>query len=191
MTSRAGTYNVGRDHWDSVSGMARARRSPQPPSTPWYQCQAASTTRDAWVRPTWPGQPPFGPWVLPDGRDVAGLLADGHVDALPFPVTWRRFNGGQRWGDLLWTGGLPAKVASLRFLQVLESVGATGYCTFPVTVTDGRSRPVDGYRGLATVPGGDGVRALSGLQNFAFLVGQEVRDAIVDAGLVGVDLTEA
>lgn len=158
----------------------------------WYECVAQSATRDAWMVATGPGRPELGPWVLPDGRAVDDLIADGDVDQIPFDVCFEPSNYGKRYGDLLWTGGMAYKLASQRFVEVLESIAATGYKTFPVRLRDNKKNIIDGYVGFATLKEPDeedDIKPLNGAQMPWFLINQRVRDAIVEAGLERIAIT--
>jgi hypothetical protein len=90
-----------------------------------------------WAFPDFPGQPKFGPFTLPfvghglvDVRDYA---ASGHTEGLTFLPRYRQSNHGQKVGDLIWTGS-SAKLASLRFLGVLNDISASGYRRSPAEV---------------------------------------------------------
>lgn len=142
-------------------------------------------TRDMWVSPEWEGRPHFGPHLLPDGRDIVGLIADGDLDELPFPVSFRPFNSGKRLGDMLWAGGLATKLVSRRFVKVLEQIGATGYRTYEVTFTDRTRNPIDGYIGIAST-GSDpelDITHFAGFQNTGLFVKRHVLDALLAAGV--------
>ena len=99
-----------------------------------------------------PDRPDWGHWLLADGTDVDDLVAAGDLERLDFVPRFRRYGGGGQVGDLVWTGGSNAKIASRRFVDVLESIGATGYRTYPAEVVSGRGRPLGDFVGLAIDP---------------------------------------
>ena len=144
----------------------------------WYLLRAHDESGDVGVATEWEGKPPLGPWLLPDGRDIDELIADGRLDEVPFPVWFRRVGGGKRWGDLL-PGGA-CKIASVRLVGVLESIGATGYRTFPIDLRDRGGEPITGYVGFATTPwqGGTDIQPLLGWQNFTFWANARVVEAL-------------
>jgi hypothetical protein len=147
-------------------------------------------TRDMWVMPEWEGRPQFGPWQLPDGRDVTAVIADGSIDDVPFAVWFRPFNSGKRLGDLLWAGGLSTKLASRRFVDVLDQIGATGYRTYEVTFIDRKRNPIEGYLGIAST-GSDpalDVTHYKGFQNSGLHVKRHVLDALLAAGVDRFDV---
>ncbi|KGM14425.1 hypothetical protein [Cellulomonas bogoriensis] len=150
-----------------------------------FLVQARSAVRDVWIQPRWEGKPALGPWHSADGRDVVDLIAGGDLDQISFPVWFQAFGRGTRWGDMLWTGGLPCKVASTRFVAVLESIGATGWRTFEVDLRAKGGDPVPGYLGIATTGPGDDldVTHLFGFQNLALRVKRHVLEALLGAGV--------
>ena len=105
--------------------------------------------RYIWAFPDNPGQPEWGPHLLPDGTKVWDLVANGDTGRLPFTPRFRRRGGGPQIGDLLWTGTATMKVASRRFVDVLQSVHASGYRTFEIDLVGGRKRPMPGFVGFA------------------------------------------
>jgi hypothetical protein len=143
-----------------------------------------------WAVPEWEGKPAFGPYLLPDGRDITALIADGDIDDLPFPV-WFRRSRGTRHGDLLWAGGLSTKLASRRFVEVLDRIGATGYRTFEITVIDRKRTSIDGYIGIAST-GSDpelDITHYNGCQNTGLHVKRHVLDALITAGVDAFDVS--
>ncbi len=154
-------------------------------------------TRDMWVGPEWKGRPkpgtvppPLFPVRLPDGRAVIDVIADGDIDEVPFPVWFQPSNSGKRLGDLLWATGLSTKLASRRFVDVLEQIGATGYRTYEVTFVDRKRNPIDGYIGVAST-GSDpelDITHYMGFQNSGLYVKRHVLDALLAAGVDGFDV---
>ena len=115
-----------------------------------------------------------------------GAIAEGDLGSLDFVPRFRRSGGGSQVGDLLWTGGTAMKVASRRFVEVLRSVDAEGYRTFPVDLVDARGREMDGFVGLAIdLEAGPtaAVRTEHPWQSFRFLVTDALHDALHDAGV--------
>ena len=151
----------------------------------WSDLWAPYATRDIWMSYQWGGKADFGPYLLPDGRDITHLIGDGDLDQLPFPVWFKPFNSGKRLSDLLWTGGVGAKLASCRFVEVLNDIGASGWRAFEVPVLDRTGTPIEGYVGFATTGGGDDldVSHINGFQNFCFRVKPHVLDALLAAGV--------
>jgi hypothetical protein len=127
---------------------------------------------------------------MPDGADVYDLVADGEVERVGFTPRYVHGNRGRRVGDLLWTTG-SAKIASRRFIEVLESVGATGYRTFPVTVEYRDGSPIGDFVGLAVLDS-DPSRDLyftHGAQNFDFATSDRVVTALRNAGVTALSIT--
>jgi hypothetical protein len=126
---------------------------------------------------------------MPDGADVYDLVADGEVERVGFIPRYVHGNRGRRVGDLLWTTG-SAKIASRRFIEVLESVGATGYRTFPVTVEYRDGTSVGDFVGLAVLDS-DPSRDLyftHGAQNFDFATSDRVVAALRDADVTALSI---
>lgn len=170
--------------------MIRAVTDPSADITDRVVLSGRIATRDVWVTPEWEGRSRFGPWLLPDGRDVVALVAGGDIDDVPFPVWFRPSNSGRRLGDLLWAGGLSTKLASQRFVDVLVRIGATGYRTYEITFVDRTRRPIEGYVGIAstgTDPDLD-VSHVGGSQNSGLQVTRRVLDALLAAGVDGFDV---
>lgn len=136
-----------------------------------YELQAYSG-RYIWAFPDHLGQPNLGPHLLPDGIDVGDAVANGDTSRLGFVPRFRRSGGGPQIGDLVWTG-TNMKIASQRFVDVLESVHATGYRTFTIDLIDGRRRPISGFVGFAVdleAPPAADVRPNYRWQSFRFLI---------------------
>lgn len=129
---------------------------------------------------------------MPDGRtDVYPFIADWRPEKLPFPVWFAPSNRGKRWGDMLWTGGLTLKIASIRMIQALESADVTGYRTFDVDVRDHANRPVAGYVGFASDPApGTDIQNMLGqkVQNMAFIARWHVVEVLRAHGADRLDI---
>lgn len=156
-----------------------------------YVLQARSSEEDLWVCldiPTVNGDP--AP-LLPDGRNLAYLVADGDTGDLPGPPVFRTGNHGHT-GDMLWTTGL-AKIVSTRFLDVLQDIRATGYRTFPIDVRDHRNRPITGsYHGFTT-PGGehDDLADYAGVSTELCVASARVVQALTRHGVTELDIQPA
>ena len=109
--------------------------------------QAKSATRDAWLYQVVPGAPKYGRFFV-DGVDVYRAIEEGDVEQFDFPIGYKRYNGGKRIGDLVWTMS-SAKVASPRFIETLRSANATGYKTFPLEFSGSAAPLFEGYVGFA------------------------------------------
>ena len=115
-----------------------------------YLLEARSTNRDVWVLLEYDGRPSPVPWLLPDGSDVYQLIPNGETERLGFVPRFVQSNRGTRLGDLVWTTGA-AKIASRRFVDVLESIGATGFRTFPVEALDRDGQSLGDFVGFAVL----------------------------------------
>lgn len=158
-----------------------------------YELRAPSATRDLWVSPEWEGKLRFGPYVLPDGRDIIDLVEAGEVDELDFDVWFRQSQGsrGERFGDLLWTGGLAIKIASRRFVDALEELGvASAVRIYPVRMFDRKMKPIEReYFGLAEPTGRDGEihAAHPTLRNSALVVSARVFEGLQVRGVTSYE----
>jgi len=162
--------------------------------TNWYRLSANSGDKDVWLDPRAHNKSAemTDPWCLPDGRtSVWPFLDEGRLDKIPFPVWFVPFNRGERFGDMLWTGGSNLKIASASMIQALESAGVTGYRTFEVDIRDHADSPVDGYVGFATDPAPDtDIQNLLGqeVQNMAFIAKRHVVEALRAHGADDLDI---
>lgn len=149
-----------------------------------FRLHASYADSHLWVEPRWDGIDDSGYWLLPDGRDISEVVAEGQLDEIPFEVWFRAFGSGTKRGDLLWTGGLAQKFASQRFVEVLQGLGVTGYITYDLAIVDKKGNPIEGYVGFATAPTSDDdeIRPLFGRQGFTFLASERVVDALRAAG---------
>ncbi|OXM43044.1 hypothetical protein [Amycolatopsis alba] len=132
------------------------------------------------------------PWRLPDGSDVFQLIDDGRTERLSFVPRFVHTNRGTRLGDLIWTTG-DTKVASRRFVNVLASIGATGYRTFPVNVVDHDGSPLGDFVGFAIEdddPGKD-LHFANGVQFWNFAATGRVVEALTHAGVTELSITPA
>ena len=113
-----------------------------------HEVQGRSSDRDLWLRPD------LGSLGrrrgIEDQAELEALIAVGALGAEAV-----RFGVAQpgRHGDLVWTCGSYIKVASRRFIDVLERIDATGFLTFPIAATE--PGVTDRYVGLAVVGGPD------------------------------------
>lgn len=162
--------------------------------TTWFRITAPSATRDIWLTPKAESRPKiFGePWLLADGEtNVYSFLEPWNVDQLRFPVWLAPDNYGKRFGDLLWVGGMSVKPASLRMIDVLQNVGATGYDTFSLDIRDRRGEPIEGYVGFSTRPfPGSDIRHVHDYEHegFSFVAKGRVVDALHAAGVDKLDI---
>lgn len=157
-----------------------------------YLLQARSTTRDVWVRHHHDGQFVRGQWQLPDGRDLYDLIAAGDTAQLGFVPRFVRDNRGTRVGDLLWTTGM-SKIASRRFVDVLESIDATGYRTFPVDVLNRDGSSLGDFVGFAVIDGDPArdLRFSNGFQTFRCRASDRVVDALRTAEVTDLSIKAA
>lgn len=160
----------------------------------WCRISANSGNMDVWLDSRAHNKPGemTDPWNMPDGHtSVWPLLSEGRLNQIPFPVWFVPYNRGKRFGDMLWTGGLGLKIASVRMIRALESVGATGYCTFGVDVRDHADSPVDDYVGFVTDPAPEtDIQNLLGqeVQNSAFIAKRHVVEALRAHGADKLDI---
>lgn len=156
-----------------------------------YELQAKSATRDLWVMSRFPGEPELGPFLMADGSDVYELVADGEVERVGFIPRFVHHNRGRRVGDLLWATGADVKLASRRFIDVLETIEATGYRTFPVRVEMRDGSSVGDFVGLAVLDSNEShdLYFTHGHQSFVFTASDRVVDALRQAGVTDLDIT--
>ncbi|WP_327638665.1 hypothetical protein OHB24_09930 [Kribbella sp. NBC_00482] len=148
-----------------------------------YLLEARSGPDNLWAR-----------FEEPDGfgLEAYDLVADGDVERLGGVPRFVRSNSG-RVGDLVWTTG-SAKIASPRFVDVLESIGATGYRTFPVDVRGRRGDVIiPGFVGLAVLDDDQDkdLRFSNGVQFWSFLASDRVVDALRAADVTGFRIKPA
>lgn len=161
----------------------------------WFRIGAKSNRNYVWLGPNGLGKPKIvgDPWNMPDGvTDVWPFITDWRPEELPFPVWLAPYNGGKKFGDMLWTGGMALKIASTRFIEALRAAEVTGYRTFDVEVRDHAGSRVEGYTGFATDPfPGSDIQNMYGqtVQNIAFITTQRVVDALHDHGADQLDIS--
>ena len=161
----------------------------------WVRIGARSRRNDVWLDVYGQGKPKITgePWYMPDGvTSVYPFIEDWRPEELPFPVWLAPYNGGKKFGDLLWTGGIALKIASTRFIEALRTAEVTGYRTFDVEVRDHAGSPVEGYTGFATDPSpGSDIQNLYGqpYQNSAFIATQRVVKALHDHGVDQLEIS--
>ena len=145
----------------------------------WYDLEAKSSAQELWAVPKWQGQGDLGPWLLPDGRQILDLIATGDVAELPFPIWFEPYQSYRHAGDLIWTTA-EIKLASVRFVDVLRSIGATGFQTYAATVKSKKGEPISGFVGLGVNSSSDD----TDLTNFPYPVPSfslRVRRRVVEA----------
>ena len=161
----------------------------------WFRIEARSKRNDVWLGVCGQGKPKItgDPWYMPDGvTSVYPFIVDWRPEELPFPVWLAPYNGGKKYGDLLWTGGIALKIASTRFIEALRAAEVTGYRTFDVEVRDHAGSPLEGYTGFATDPSpGSDIQNLYGqpYQNYAFIATQRVVEALHDRGVDQLEIS--
>jgi len=142
-----------------------------------YKLMARSGPDNLWIVVDKP--PQAGPWLGRDGEDLDDLIANGETDRLGFVPRFVRQNSGKV-RDLIWATGGSAKVVKPRFIDVLVSIGATGYRTFPVEVRGRRGESIGDFVGLAILDG-DPTKDLyfsNGWQFWEFAAADRVVDAL-------------
>ncbi|QPE04559.1 hypothetical protein IT882_15800 [Microbacterium schleiferi] len=113
-----------------------------------------------------------------DRSEMLRALQWGRLDELPAEPRFARQNKGRKFGDLLWTTG-PTKIASARFVSVLDESRATGYSTFPVEVENPPGIVLPRYHGLVVFgrPGDDCFSIMPAEQHWKFgITGALLRD---------------
>ena len=114
----------------------------------WYELEARSAAKELWALPRWEGQGELGSWLLPDGREVFDLIATGDIDDLCFLIWFEPYQSYPRAGDLIWTGS-EIKLASQRFVDVLTSIGATGFQSYDADQRSKKSESIPASSGWA------------------------------------------
>ncbi len=153
-------------------------------TTEWYELEARSSAKDLWAIPKWEGQSELGPWLLPDGRDIIELIATGDVDELGFPIWFEPYQSYRQAGDLIWTTSW-MKLASERFVEVLRSVGATGFQTYETNLRTKRGEAIPGFVGLGVNSSSDDTDLSNPYPapSFSFRARPHVVDALKSAGV--------
>lgn len=164
-------------------------------SSGWVRIQARSRRNDVWLGVEGLGKPKISgePWYMPDGvTDVYPFITDWRPEKLPFPVWLAPYNGGKKYGDMLWTGGMGLKVVSTRFVEALRAADITGYRTFDVDVRSHTDLPVPEYVGFATDPfPGSDIQNICGqtVQNYVFIATQRAVEALRDHRVDQLDIS--
>jgi hypothetical protein len=150
------------------------------------------SSRDLWLEVTGDGCPEYGRWTTPAGLDVDHTLGAAGPPALDVSVWWVQASEhyGKRLTDLLWDTGLtPLKIVSERMAEVLREAGGE-VATYDVDIRLRRGGPLEGYVGMlepVDVPGP--VHSLRRRRrSHRFVVSGEVRQALLDADLVGLEV---
>lgn len=83
--------------------------------------------------------------------------------------------------------------ASRRFVGVLESIGATGYRTFPVEVIGRDGQPLGDFAGFAVLDDDTGkdVHFSNGFQFWHFAAADRVVEALREAGATDLSIKPA
>ena len=141
-----------------------------------------------------PTAPEYGVWTTPSGEAVHEVLATEGPPGVR-DVEWYfvppREHYGKRLVDALWQGGDGLKVYSERMCTVLESCGAR-LQTWPADIRLRNGTPIEGY--LSVLEEADApapVHSLfRGLRTSRVMISAEVRQALHDAGMTGMDILE-
>lgn len=157
-----------------------------------YLLEARSTNRDVWVLIEYDARASPVPWLLPDGSDVYQPILNGDTERLGFVPRFVQPNRGTRLGDLVWTTGA-AKIASRRFVDVLQSIGATGYRTFAVEVLDRDGQSLGDCVGVAVLDDDTGkdVPFSNGFQFWHFAAADRVVEGLREAGATDLSIKPA
>jgi hypothetical protein len=133
--------------------------------------------------------PELGPFLDVRGDEIRRLVANGQLDRIDFVPRFTRRNSGKI-GDLIWSTGDYTKIVSHRFVEVLQSIEATGYRTFPVEVLGRNGRPIGDFLGLAVVdddPGKD-LYFSNGVQFWDFVAADRVVEALRQADVTDLSI---
>jgi hypothetical protein len=157
-----------------------------------YLLQARSGPDNLWIMPDHQGMPPFGPFLDANGEEIRDLIANGQVDRIDFLPRFTRRNSGKI-GDLIWTTGDHAKVASRRFVDVLDAIEATGYRTFPVEALGRNGRSIGDFVGLAILDDDTSkdLYSSNGFQFWSFIASDRVVEALREGGVTGLSIKRA
>ena len=164
-------------------------------SVRWFEMGPAGATRDLWVSLAGPTAPEHGVWTTPGGEPVHEVLATegppGVQDVewffMPLPGHY-----GKRLVDAVWQYGDGLKVYSERMCAVLESCGAR-LQTWPADVRLRDGSPVGGYLSVLEEVGAPGPvhSVFRGRRTGRVVISGEVREALRDAGMTGLEILEA
>lgn len=156
---------------------------------------AAAATRDLWVTIGGPTAPEYGVWHAPSGKDVQMDLGSegppGFQD-VEWYFTALKGHRGKRLTDALWQYGFGLKVYSERMCAVMEACGAR-LQTWPADVRYRDGSPAAGYLSvLEEVDAPGPVHSMwRGRRTGQVAINDEVRQALVDAGMTGLDIRDA
>jgi hypothetical protein len=161
----------------------------------WFAMCAAAATRDLWVSLAGPTAPEYGVWTAPSGKAVHEILAtEGPPGVQDVEWYFMSLSGhyGKRLVDALWQYGDGLKVYSERMCAVLESCGAR-LQTWPADVRYRNGSPVEGYLSvLEEVDAPGPVHSMyRGRRTGRVAISGEVRKALRDAGMTGLEIVEA
>jgi len=165
------------------------------PTVNWYVMCAAAATRDLWVTIGGPTAPEYGVWHAPSGKDVQMDLGSEGPPGFP-DVEWYfsplKGHRGKRLNDALWQYGFGLKVYSERMCAVMEACGAR-LQTWPADVRFRDGSPVEGYLSvLEEVDAPGPVHSMwRGRRTGRVAINEEVRQALVDAGMTGLEIRDA
>lgn len=165
------------------------------PTVDWYVLAPAAATRDLWVALAGPTKPEYGVWKAPGGEPVREILATEGPPGVQ-DVEWYfmpyRDHYGKRLVDAVWQYGYGLKVYSERMCAVLESCGAR-LQTWPADVRLRDGSPVEGYLSvLEEVDAPGPVHSMfQGRRTGQVAISGEVREALRDAGMTGLEILEA
>lgn len=164
-------------------------------SVDWYVLAPAAATRDLWVAIAGQSAPRYGVWRTAGGKPVHEILATEGPPGVP-DVEWyfMPLSGhyGKRSVDAVWQYDDGLKVYSKRMCAVLESCGAR-LRTWPADVRLRTGSPVEGYLSvLEEVDAPGPVHSMfRGRRTGRVVISAEVRQALRDAGMTGLEITDA
>lgn len=154
-----------------------------------------AASRDLWVADAGPAKPEYGIWYAPSGKAVHEALGDEGPPGVE-DVEWYfqplRGHRGKRLVDALWQYQLGLKVYSERMCAVMQSCGAR-LQTWPADVRYRDGSPVEGYLSvLEEVDAPGPVHSMwRGRRTGRVAINDDVRRALVDAGMTGLEIEEA
>ena len=161
----------------------------------WHVMAAAAATRDLWVSLAGPTAPEHGVWTAPSGRAIHEILATEGPPGVQ-DVEWYfmppREHYGKRLVDALWQVGDGLNVYSKRMCAVLESCGAR-LQAWPADIRFRDGSPVEGYLSvLEEVDSPAPVHSIfRGRRVGRVTISEEVRKALLEAGMTGLNITRA
>lgn len=160
----------------------------------WYSLGPQAATRDLWVVPNGPSKPELGGWHDASGREVRealGQVGPPGVSGVQWWFAPPRGHYGKRLVDALWQGGFGLKVYSERLCAVMEASGAR-LQTWQADVRLLDGSPVPGYRAVHEELHRPGPvhSFLMNRRTGRVTIDEDVRNAIVEAGLAGLEIDE-